>query len=120
MLIEARKEGIPTCRSKSSKGEAIERRYDYVMAGRSLQGKIKNIEVVEDFEPRPHKAGYIPGGRRERDSGSAWVKKCQRLCQGTSGGKRARQKVETQRRRRKMKCDGWMMNAVWPANPIDT
>ena len=37
-------------------GELIERMFDYVIASRSLQGKFKNMEVAEDFEPRPHKA----------------------------------------------------------------
>ena len=54
--IEAPEEGMSTCRSKRPKGEAIERTYDHVLASRILQRKIKNMEVVEDFESRPHKA----------------------------------------------------------------
>ena len=41
---------------KSAKGEWIEKVYDYVIACDSLKGKISQVEVVEDFESRPHKA----------------------------------------------------------------
>ena len=44
-----------TCRSKGPNREFIERTYDCVIASHSLQGKIKNMGVVEDFESRPHK-----------------------------------------------------------------
>ena len=44
-----------TCRSKGPKGEWIERTCDFVIASGSLQGKISQMEVVEDFESRPHK-----------------------------------------------------------------
>ena len=45
-----------TCRSKGPQGEAVERTYDYDIASRRVQGKIKDVEVVEDFESRPRKA----------------------------------------------------------------
>ena len=51
----ARKD-VSTCRSKSLNGELIERTYDYIIASRSVQEKIRNMEVVEDFESRRHKA----------------------------------------------------------------
>ena len=44
------------CRSKGPKGEWIERTYDYVVASGSLYGKISQMEVVEEFESRLHKA----------------------------------------------------------------
>ena len=44
---------FPSCRSKGPHDELIERTYDYVIA---CQRKIKNVEVAEDFESRPHKA----------------------------------------------------------------
>ena len=55
--MEAPKE-VSTCRSKGPKGEVIERTHDYVIASRSHKGKVKspNMEAVEDFESRPHKA----------------------------------------------------------------
>ena len=49
-------EGVSTCRSQGPKGELIERTCDRVFTSRSLQGKIRNMEVVEDFEPRPYRA----------------------------------------------------------------
>ena len=45
-----------TSRSKCSKGELIERTYDYVIACHSLKGKISQMKVVEDFDSTPHKA----------------------------------------------------------------
>ena len=55
MFIEAPKE-VSTCRSKSPKGELIERTYDYVIASQCLKGKNNKMEEVEDVETRPHKA----------------------------------------------------------------
>ena len=55
-FIEAPGERISICRSKGPNGELIERTYDHLIASRSLQGKVKNMAVVEDFESRPHKA----------------------------------------------------------------
>ena len=56
MFIKAPREGVSTCRSKGRNGELVERTYHCVIASHSLQGKIKNMEVVEDFESQPHKA----------------------------------------------------------------
>ena len=56
MFIDTPGEGVSTCRSKGPTGEFIERTYDYVNASHSLQEKIKNMDVVEDFESRPHRA----------------------------------------------------------------
>ena len=36
--------------SKSAKGEWIEKVYDYVIACTSLEGKISQMEVMEDFD----------------------------------------------------------------------
>ena len=55
MHVVATKEAS-TCRSKGPKEEWIDRTYDYVVASGSLKGKILQMEVVEDFESRPHKA----------------------------------------------------------------
>ena len=49
-------EKASTCRSKGTKAEWIEKVYDYVFACSSLKGKISQMEVVEDFVSRPHKA----------------------------------------------------------------
>ena len=56
IIIEAPEEGIFTCRSKVPNGAANERQHDYVIVCRLLLVKVKKINVVEDFEPRPHKA----------------------------------------------------------------
>ena len=40
----------------SSEKELTERAYDYVIVSEDLLGKIKNVDVVEDFQSRPHKA----------------------------------------------------------------
>ena len=56
MLSEAPGQGVSTCISKGAKGEFIEITYHHVIASRRLQGRIKKMEVVEDFESRPHKA----------------------------------------------------------------
>ena len=50
-FIEAPGEGDPKSRMASSP-----RTCDNVIATHSLQGKIKNMEVVEDFESTPHKS----------------------------------------------------------------
>ena len=46
---------------------SFERLYDYVIACRSLQGKIKNMEVVEDFTSRPQ-GGSVKMKRRWKNS----------------------------------------------------
>ena len=59
-----------TCKSKGPKDVWIERTSDHVVASGSLKGKILQMEVVEDFEPRPHKA--VPFVvRREKDKEGA-------------------------------------------------
>ena len=49
-------EGVSTCRSRSAKGEWVEKVYDYVTACSSLKGIISDMRVKEDFESRQHKA----------------------------------------------------------------
>ena len=41
--------------------ELAERAYDYGIVSEDLLGKIKNVDVVEDFESRPHKAVTFQG-----------------------------------------------------------
>ena len=55
LIIGAPGEGVSACRSKGLNGEFFQRTYDYVIASHSFQGNIKNMEVVEDSESRPHK-----------------------------------------------------------------
>ena len=65
MYVVAPEKGS-TCRSKGAKGEWIEKVYDYVIAYNSLKGKISQMEVVEDFESRPHKVVSFVAKRRCR------------------------------------------------------
>ena len=52
----------------------MKRTYDYVIASRSLHVKIRNVEVVEDFESRPLKAvSFVEGIKQSRNGGN---KKC--------------------------------------------
>ena len=67
MHVVAPKEA-PTCRSKGPKDEWIERTYDCVVASGGLKGKIAQVEVVEDFESRPHEAvSFVVKREREKD-----------------------------------------------------
>ena len=54
MFIEAPGQGVST--RKGPNGELVERTYDHVIPSHSLQGKIKDMEVVDGFESRPDKA----------------------------------------------------------------
>ena len=47
---------VSTCRSKSPKGEPVEKSFDFVIACDSFRRKISQMDVVKDFESRPHKA----------------------------------------------------------------
>ena len=49
-------EGVSACRSRSAEGELVADVYDYVKTCSSLKGIISDIQVIEDFESRPHKA----------------------------------------------------------------
>ena len=56
-------EGVSTCRSRSAKGEWVEKVFDHVTAGSSLKGGISDMQVMEDFES--NKAVTFVGERRE-------------------------------------------------------
>ena len=49
-------EVVSTCGSRSAKGEWVEKVYDYATAWSSLKGIISDMQVIEEFESRPHKA----------------------------------------------------------------
>ena len=51
------------CRSKSAKGEWVEKVYDSLIACDSLKRKISQMKVVEGFESRPHKSSSFCGGK---------------------------------------------------------
>ena len=49
-------EGVSTCRSKNVKGDWVEKVYDCVIACSSPEGNFSDMQVIEDFESRPHNA----------------------------------------------------------------
>ena len=49
-------EGVSTCRSRSGKGEWVEKVYDCVLPCSNLKGRISDMQAIENFETRPHKA----------------------------------------------------------------
>ena len=65
---------------KGPKGERIERTYDYVIASQSLKGKITKMDLMEDFESRPHKAVSICDRKRQRGTKNGKNKKCPKRC----------------------------------------
>ena len=80
-------EGISTWRSNGPNGELIERMYVYVIASHSLQGKIKIMEVVEDFESKPRKAVTFLVEREEEIQDWRELKMKKKTLPGFSGGK---------------------------------
>ena len=104
MFVEAPGEGDSTCRSEGPNGEFIVRTYNYVIASHSLQGKIKNMEVVEDFEPRPHKAVTF-SEEREKELQVSREQKKPKALPGFSGGKHpGRSKVGKLKRKGRAVC----------------
>ena len=56
-------------------GELVGRKKsDHVVASQRLQEKIKNMEVVEDFESRPHKAVTFLAERDKKIQDMRWLK----------------------------------------------
>ena len=79
-------ENASTCRSKGTKGEWIEKVYDYVIACKSLKGKFSQMKVVEDFESRPHNAvSFVV--EREKDKQEWNEQKLPKVLPGYSGGR---------------------------------
>ena len=78
-------QGASMCKSKGPKYVWIERTCDYVVASGSLKGKISQMEVVEDFESRPHKAvSFVV--RREKELKEWSEQKLPKVLPGYSGG----------------------------------
>ena len=90
-------EGVSTCRSRSVKGERVEKVYDYVRACSCLNGRISDIQVVEDFGSRPHKAvTFVVQRGKERP----WIQR-----RKTTRKKHGRER-EGRRRRKRTKAAG--------------
>ena len=102
-------EKVSTCRSKSAKGQWIEKIYD-VIAWNSFYGKISQMEVVEDFESRPHKAASFVV-EREKEMQEWNEQKMPKALPGYSGGKLpGRSKKKRKRRRRARRGQGGKQN----------
>ena len=85
---------------QGSIGELNERTYDYVIASHGLQVKIKNMEVVEDFESRPHKAVTFLV-ERDTESRCAVTRKCRKRFQDSAvEGCQEEARWQKQKRRR--------------------
>ena len=70
-------EGVSKCRSKSAKGEWVEKENDYVKTCSSLKGRISNMQVIEKFESRPHKTVTFVV-KEERKGRNGTNKNCRR------------------------------------------
>ena len=58
---------VSTCRSRSAKGEWVEKVSDCEKACGSRKGIISDMQVIEGFESRPHKAvTFVVRRRKER------------------------------------------------------
>ena len=73
-------EKASTCRSKGANGEWIGKVYDHVFACNSLEGNISQMEVVEDFESRPHKAVLFFWLKEKRRCRNGTSRSCRRCC----------------------------------------
>ena len=79
-------EKASTYRSKSAKGEWIVKVYDLVICVFSPIRKISKMEVVEDFESRPHKAvSFVV--EREKEMQEWNEQKLPKASLGYSGGR---------------------------------
>ena len=106
-------EGASTCRSKSAKGDWVEKVYDCVIACNSLKGKISQMKVVEDFESRPHEAvSFLVESAKEMQE---WSEQKLRKCcrekhkrkrqrrRGSRGGQRRDENQEWNRARSRVR-----------------
>ena len=85
MHVAAPKEAS-TCRSKGPQGDWIEKTFDYVIACNNLKGKITQMEAVEDFESRPHKAvSFVV--KREKEIQEWTERKLPKVLLGYNGGR---------------------------------
>ena len=72
--------------TKGPKDVCIERTYDFVVASGGLKGKILQMDVVEDFESRPHEHCLLEV-RREKEMKEWNEQKLPKVLLGHSGGR---------------------------------
>ena len=78
--------GLSTCRSRSGKGEWVEKVFVFVIACNSQRGQFSQMNAVEDFESRPHKAvTFVVEREKERQEWSE--QKLPKALPGYSGGR---------------------------------
>ena len=105
---------VSPCRSKGPKNEWIARTYDHVIASGGLKGKVSQMEVVEDFESRTHKAvSFVV--KREKGIQEWMEQKLPKVLPGYSGGRLPRRSAvergreegeeEKESRKRKVRCE---------------
>ena len=82
MFIVVPKEAS-TCRSKSPKGELIERTYDCVIASRSLKGKITQMEDGGKFRVKATQSSGSGDRERQGRCKNGMSKRCQKHCLAT-------------------------------------
>ena len=89
-----------TCRSKGPTGEWIERTHNCVIASGSFKGKVSQMEVVEDFESRPHIAvSFVV--KREKEMQEWNEQKLPKVFPGFSGGRLSGRSAKRERWRRR-------------------
>ena len=99
-------EGVSTCRSRSAKGEWVQKVYDYVRACSSLKGIISNMQVKEDFESRQHKAvTFVVQRGKERQEWNE--EKLPRALPGYSGGRLPGRSTEDKGREEGEESEQW-------------
>ena len=70
---------------KGPRGEWVEKTDDHVIACNGLRRKISQMEVVEDFQSRPHKA--VSFVEREKETQERIEQKWPKVLLGYSGGR---------------------------------
>ena len=126
MFIEAPETRTSTSRSTGPTGELklIETTHECVLSSRSLQGKIKNMVVVEDLRIKDAQGRYLLVDRdkeiqevRELKMPSALPGYCGLKVPGRSEAKGGKEEEEEEDDVRRVEKE--VMNAVFQANPVD-
>ena len=110
-------EGVSTCRSRSAKGELVEKACDYAMACSSQKGRISDMQVKEDFESRPHKAvTFVVQRGKERQEQRRYLdtaeKDSQEEARKRKVGRNGKKAKEVNKGRRKMRKSKKLLEAL--------
>ena len=90
------------CRAdqKMPKENGWKKVYDCVIAYSSLKGRISDMQVIEDFESRPHKAVTFLCGKERQE----WNEQKQPKAPGHSGGRLPGRSTEERGREKEEEC----------------